>query len=209
MISKHCSSCSILNQIQEQVKTLLIKHGLVVTRVSGNASMMGAIEGRIKLAICLRVLFGMLCCGCFIFRAHVVWNSGESFKTLAQLFHVSLKSAVDAFNIFMDLLCNCKMLEFGQPPTAEELQLRALEFSRRSSQPRIFQHCVEAIDGLLIRIQCPKKELDQRNYFSGHKLDYGLNLQASCDANCRFVNASLCCPGIYLSVVCDVSLKYT
>ena len=26
---------------------------------------------------------------------------------------------------------------------------------------------------------------------------------------CRFVNASLCCPGIYFSVLCDVSLKYT
>ncbi len=37
--------------------------------------------------------------------------------------------------------------------------------------------------------------MDQRNFYSGHKLDYGLNLQASCDANCRFVNASLCCPG--------------
>ena len=37
--------------------------------------------------------------------------------------------------------------------------------------------------------------MDQRNFYSGHKLDYGLNLQAACDANCRFVNASLCCPG--------------
>lgn len=72
MISKHCSSCSTLNQIQEQVKTLLIKNGLVVTHLLGNASMMGAIEGRIKLAICLRVLFGMLCCGYFISRGHVV-----------------------------------------------------------------------------------------------------------------------------------------
>ena len=29
--------------------------------VTGNASQMGAIEGRVKLAICLRVLFGQFC----------------------------------------------------------------------------------------------------------------------------------------------------
>lgn len=74
-------------------------------------------------------------------------------------------------------------------------QLRARGFSQKSTYPFVFQHCVEAIDGLLIRIQCPKYELDQRNFFSGHKMEYGLNLQASCDAQCRFVNASLCCPG--------------
>lgn len=74
-------------------------------------------------------------------------------------------------------------------------QLRALGFSRKSTYPSIFRDCVEAIDGLLIRIQCPKYEVDQRNFFSGHKLEYGLNLQASCDSSCKFVNASLCCPG--------------
>jgi hypothetical protein len=74
-------------------------------------------------------------------------------------------------------------------------QMRAQGFSQKSTHPFIFQHCVEAIDGLLIRVQCPKYESDQRNFFSGHKMEYGLNLQASCDAQCRFVNASLCCPG--------------
>jgi hypothetical protein len=84
---------------------------------------------------------------------------------------------------------------FFQPMIVNLQQLRARGFSQKSTYPFIFQHCVEAIDGLLIRIQCPKYELDQRNFFSGHKMEYGLNLQASCDAQCRFVNASLCCPG--------------
>ena len=139
---------------------------------------MGAIEPRVKLAICIRVL------------------CGESPKSLAQLFCIGLVSATDAFSLYLQHICDCEKLAFGETvPSLDDLKARAFEFSRRSTYPNVFQHCVEAIDGILIRIQCPRKEMDQRNFFSGHKLDYGLNLQAACDANCRFVNASLCCPG--------------
>jgi hypothetical protein len=145
---------------------------------AGNASKMGAIEPRVKLAICIRVL------------------CGEALKTMAQLFCVGIVSASDAVSMYLDYICDCDKLAFGNTaPSLDDLKARAFEFSRRSTYPNVFQHCVEAIDGILIRIQCPRNEMDQRNFFSGHKLDYGLNLQASCDANCRFVNASLCCPG--------------
>jgi hypothetical protein len=139
---------------------------------------MGAIDGRVKLAMCMRILYG------------------EAPKSLAQLFRVSFSSVTDAFYLFLVRIGNCDELDFGvKVPTTEELEVRAYEFSRKSSHPTIFRHCVEAIDGLLIRINCPKFETDQRNFYSGHKLDYGLNLQASCDANCKFVNASMCCAG--------------
>jgi len=145
---------------------------------AGNASKMGAIEGKVKLAMCLRILFG------------------EAPKSLAQLFRVCLGSVTDAFHLFFEKIGNCEELDFGvKVPNTEELQLRAFEFSKKSAHPAIFMHCVEAIDGLLIRMECPKYELDQRNFYSGHKLNYGLNLQASCDAQCKFVNASMCCAG--------------
>ena len=94
---------------------------------------MGAIEPRVKLAICMRVLFG------------------EPIKTLAQLFCVSVMSCSAAVDLYLDFICNCQMLAFGQVPSLADLQLRALEFSRRSTYPLIFQHCVEAIDGILVR----------------------------------------------------------
>lgn len=93
---------------------------------------MGAIEPRVKLAICMRVLFG------------------ETMKTLAQLFCVSVMSASDAVDLYLDYICNCQMLSFGHAPSLADLELRALEFARRSTYPRIFQHCVEAIDGILV-----------------------------------------------------------
>jgi hypothetical protein len=99
----------------------------------GNASKMGAIEPRVKLAICMRVLFG------------------ETMKTLAQLFCVSIMSASDAFDLYIDYICNCQRLAFGHAPSLADLELRAWEFSRRSTYPDIFQHCVEAIDGILVR----------------------------------------------------------
>ena len=145
---------------------------------AGNASRMGAIEGKVKLAICLRIL------------------CGEDPKSLTQVFRVCHSSVVDSFHLFLERIGNCEELDFGvELPTTDELRVRAHDFSKKSTHPSIFRHCVEAIDGLLIRMDCPKYETDQRNFYSGHKLNYGLNLQASCDAQCRFVNASLCCAG--------------
>jgi hypothetical protein len=125
---------------------------------------MGAIEGRVKLAICLRVLFGQ-----FQMNPHpqcfLILQIGEPVKTLAQLFCVALRSATDSFDLYLDHLNECKMLNFGQEPTLEELQLRALQFSGRSSHPNVFQHCVEAIDGILVWQVC----LRFLSFFSIHK----------------------------------------
>jgi hypothetical protein len=94
---------------------------------------MGAIECRVKLAVCIRIL------------------CGENFKSLAQLFCISVVSATEAFAMYLDYIANCKMLAFGQTvPSLDELKVRAFEFSQRSTYPNIFQHCVEAIDGILV-----------------------------------------------------------
>ena len=70
---------------------------------------MGAIEGKVKLAICLRILFG------------------ESSKSLSQLFRVSMSSTRDAFYLFLNAIGNCDKLDFGvKCPTAQELQVRLL-----------------------------------------------------------------------------------
>ncbi len=71
-----------------------------------NASKMGAVEGKVKLAMCLRILFG------------------ESPKSLCQLFRVSRSSVVDAFHLFLEKIGNCEQLDFGvKVPTTEELQV--------------------------------------------------------------------------------------
>jgi len=34
-----------------------------------------------------------------------------------------------------------------------------------------------------------------KSYFSGHDQCYGLNVQATCDAKCKFISLSVFCPG--------------
>ena len=61
----------------------------------------------------------------------------------------------------------------------------------------LIKHCVGAIDGILIRTKKPtrKETICVDDFFSGHKKDVGLNMQAVCDAKLRFTFISVMCPG--------------
>lgn len=71
-----------------------------------------------------------------------------------------------------------------------DLQKRATGFESISSFG-IFKFCTGAIDGIAITIECPKTTLNQKRYYSGSKMKYCINLQAVCDANCRFIGISM------------------
>ena len=53
------------------------------------------------------------------------------------------------------------------------------------------------IDGLLCQIKVPSSNETGhvKSYFSGHYFCYGVNVQATCDASCRFTSVSVLCPG--------------
>lgn len=57
---------------------------------------------------------------------------------------------------------------------------------------RQFEFMTDAVDGLLIRIEAPKRMkkdepiLNKTQYFSGSKISFGINMQAACDANIKF-----------------------
>jgi DDE superfamily endonuclease len=50
---------------------------------------------------------------------------------------------------------------------------------------------------LLLRITAPKSREAKNgtSYYSGHYRDFGINVQAICDSNCRFIFAALAAPG--------------
>ena len=142
-----------------------------------NATPMGPVEGKVKFACTLRILFG------------------EKIKSLAQIFHISIATVKLAFKDGVCAIVDAQTLNFGGAASLEQCKTRARGFQRRSNYPDIFTHCVSCVDGLAVRVSCPKDEVNQRAYYSGHKKFYSLNLQAACDSNCMFTHFSLNCPG--------------
>ena len=173
--STHIITCRLNN-----LKVLYAIVGSVLERCAikaSNATLMGPVEGRVKFACTLRILFG------------------EKIKSLAQIFHVSIASVKLVYKEGVDAIVNCEALQFVGTATLHECETRSARFKQRSNYPEIFAHCVSCVDGLAVRNSCPEEEPNQRAYYSGHKKLYCLNLQAACDSNCKFTHFSLNCPG--------------
>ena len=54
-----------------------------------------------------------------------------------------------------------------------------------------FNNCVGCIDEKPSKQQCTEAGVDSGKFYCGRKGKYGLNLQAVCDAHCRFIDVSL------------------
>ena len=95
----------------------------------------------------------------------------------------------------IDAINDCRALDFSFPRTEVELRNAAAKFEQLSSD-EVMKGCVGALDGWLCRIRVPPKGTPNViSYFSGHYQCYGLNVQACCDADCRFTCISIMCPG--------------
>lgn len=85
-------------------------------------------------------------------------------------------------------------------PDSHEKQKSIAEGFRRKSDTDI-DCCVGAIDGILIWISkpckscCTQASCDVGKFFCGRKLKYGLNCQAICNAEDRFLDISIVFPG--------------
>lgn len=143
-------------------------------RKARNSTPMGPIQTQAKLAATLRELFG------------------EKRKSMCDVFKIAPTSARASFMDVIHRINSCTELDgniYSTDHTDPALTARAAEFSRRSAFPSVFRHCVGARDGLFIKTRQPtKKEASNvRAYYSGHKKGFGLNMQAVCNAQCRFV----------------------
>jgi hypothetical protein len=59
-------------------------------------------------------------------------------------------------------------------------------------------NCVAVLDGYHLQIQTPSKTeaKNVKSFFSGHYQTYGINIQAACDHNCRFLFVGVAGPGV-------------
>jgi hypothetical protein len=103
-------------------------------------------------------------------------------------FYACLRQVIHAIN---------KAIVVKFPSSPEECALAAADFEKVSHRG-VFKNCVGALDGFLLEIRTPSKKYTSnvRSYFSGHYQRNGVNIQAMCDAHCRFTFLGIGGPGV-------------
>ena len=86
-------------------------------------------------------------------------------------------------------------LEINIPSTCLELEKLADGWNLLSTANGVFYGAVRAIDGWLVTIEKPSYVPNPADYFSGHYQRYGINVQAVCDSNLRFIYFAVAGPG--------------
>ena len=103
------------------------------------------------------------------------------------LYH-SIWAVIHATNV-------CTTLQFSFPTMLSECESISNVFSHRSKAG--FSNCIGCINGMLVwteklsKKQCMEVGVDDGKFYCGQKGKFGLNLQAVCDAKCRFTYISL------------------
>jgi hypothetical protein len=95
----------------------------------------------------------------------------------------------------MDAILLCEELAFSFPSTDAEISAASMAFKSISSNG-VIDGCVGCVDGLLMKIQTPSSSEagNVKSFFSGHYQTFGINIQAACDARCRFISVCVAAP---------------
>ena len=90
----------------------------------------------------------------------------------------------------------CTALDVKLPTEQHELQ-ELCEGLNQISRDAVMDGCIGAVDGYLLQITAPSfgECGNVTAYFSGHYCTYGVNVQAMCDADCRFLFFCIAAPG--------------
>jgi hypothetical protein len=98
----------------------------------------------------------------------------------------------------VDAVNKCPDLAFSFPASHEQQQELALAFKAKSAAG--IDCCVGAVDGMLLWIErptnvdCDRAECGPKKFFCGRKHKFGLNMQAVCDAEGKFMDVSIAHP---------------
>jgi hypothetical protein len=98
----------------------------------------------------------------------------------------------------VDAVNRCEELAFGFPASHAKQQELALAFKAKSAAG--IDCCVGAVDGMLLWIErptnadCERAHCGSKKFFCGRKHKFGLNLQATCDAEGKFLDVSIAHP---------------
>ena len=125
--------------------------------------------------------------------------AGGSRYDIATSFGISISEVTESAWEVVDAVNDCPDFDIEFPASHEKQHEIALGFQKKSRAN--FDCCVGAVDGILIWIHRPSKHCciqvgcDPAKFFCGRKMKFGLNCQAICDSNGRFLDISLLYPG--------------
>jgi hypothetical protein len=124
------------------------------------------------------------------------WLSGGSYLDIRLSAGISKASFYRVVYECATAILQAEQLQYSFPSSNDELNQDCSDFKAISSNG-VIDGCVACLDGMLLQIQTPTaaETGHVKLYFSGHYQTYGINVQAACDAHCRFVFASLAAPG--------------
>lgn len=122
---------------------------------------------------------------------------GGEIMDIKNVYGLSKAEAYVSRNCFLDAVLQCDSLKIKMPSSAEEWEAVRRGFHAKSSGG-IVHGCVGALDGYLQQIVAPRRKEVGGNvlaFFSGHYLVYGINCQAMCDADLKFLYFGVVAPG--------------
>ena len=123
--------------------------------------------------------------------------AGGSYEDIREVYGVSVSGFYYCRNRFFKAVMLCDALQIRLPEGPDEWEKIRVKFNSKSEEG-IIRGCVGAIDGFFQPTRCPTvKETNGnvRSYFSGHYARYGLNSQAVCDSDLRFLFFGVMGPG--------------
>jgi DDE superfamily endonuclease len=138
--------------------------------------------------------------------------AGGSVHDIRTVAGISYSYCYDLIRLGIDAILQCGALKMDLPdlrPKANQSDEESSAIQRRllylqetftknaTSTPKLFVGCVGAVDGWLacVRVPTKKEEKHTTMFYSGHYKTYGINVQAMCDGNSRFLAASMRSPG--------------
>ena len=125
--------------------------------------------------------------------------AGASYHDIAMIFRVSHSTIYDVFHRFLEIVTSNKLQELQiKFPFDDDAKLEQLAegFMKSTSNHPALYGCVGALDGYAVRIRrpCLSEEAKPNDYMS-RKGFFAINVQAICDARCRFLYIQADTPG--------------
>ena len=124
----------------------------------------------------------------------VLFLTGSPTADIAGIFGVCLRSVGNSVDKFLAAVDECPELEISFPPN-EDLQGYADQWHRLSQAHGIYYGNIGALDGWLCTTDKPGDVNNPADHYSGHYSEYGLDIQAMCDANLESIYFGVVAPG--------------